>query len=96
MATTKSRIPTFSSLEEAAEFWDAHDSAEFEHEFEDVDDVKLIGLKRDGTMILWFRPETIALLSERAQEAGTTPTLLARRWVLDQLGLPGDQDLGRD
>ncbi len=93
---TGSRIPAFNSIEEAAEFWDTHDSAEFEDEFEEVDDVRFIGLKGDGAMILWFRPETIALLTERAKEHGTTPTLLARRWVLEQLGLPGDQDLGQD
>lgn len=90
MTTTKSRIPTFASIEEAAEFWDTHDSGEFE----DIDDVKVIGLKRDGTMILWFGPKAIARLSGRAADLGTTPTLLARRWVLEQLGLPGDQDLG--
>lgn len=93
-SATESRIPTFSSIEEEAEFWDTHDSTEIEDEFEDADDVKIIGLKRDGTMLLWFRPETIALLTERAEAEGTTPTLLARRWILEQLGLPGDQDLG--
>lgn len=30
----KSRIPEFKSLEEAAEFWDTHSTADFEDEFE--------------------------------------------------------------
>lgn len=43
---TKSRIPAFSSTEEEAEFWDTHDSAEFEDEFETVTDVKFVKAKR--------------------------------------------------
>src|SRR5437899_3153261 len=38
----KSRIPTFKTIEEAAEFWDTHDSAEFEDEFEDVTNVRFV------------------------------------------------------
>ena len=33
----RSRIPDFASLEEEAEFWDTHDSTEFEDEWEPVD-----------------------------------------------------------
>lgn len=33
----KSRIPEFSTLEEEAEFWDTHDTTEFEDEFEPVE-----------------------------------------------------------
>lgn len=94
MTTTKSRIPTFASLDEAAAFWDTHDSADFEDEFEDADDVRLIGLQQDGKMTLWFGPEAVDRLTRRATELQTGPALLARRWVLEQLGLPGDQDLG--
>lgn len=93
-STTTSRVPTFATIDEAAAFWDTHDSTEFEDEFEDVDDVRFIGLKGDGTMILWFGPEAVERLTGQAQAVGTTPTLLARRWVLEKLGLPGDQDLG--
>ena len=32
----KSRIPHFNSIEEEAEFWDTHDSTEFEDEWEEV------------------------------------------------------------
>jgi len=30
---TKSRIPRFKSIEEEAEFWDNHDTTEFEDEY---------------------------------------------------------------
>jgi hypothetical protein len=33
----RSRIPDFATLEEEAEFWDTHDSAEFEDEWEPVE-----------------------------------------------------------
>lgn len=31
------RIPEFASIEEAAEFWDTHDTTEFEDEWETID-----------------------------------------------------------
>ena len=33
----RSRIPDFATLEEEAEFWDTHDTAEFEDEWEPVE-----------------------------------------------------------
>jgi hypothetical protein len=38
----KSRIPTFSTIEEEAEFWDTHDITEFEDELELVTDVRFV------------------------------------------------------
>ena len=43
----KSRIPSFQGIEEEAEFWDTHDSTEFEDEFEQVTDVRFV-VTRDG------------------------------------------------
>jgi CopG antitoxin of type II toxin-antitoxin system len=99
MASTKAenqtaaarRIPTFRSIEEAAEFWDSHDSAEFEDEFEEVTDVRMIGLLHDGRLILWLEPEQAAALRRQAKEQGTYPATLARRWILEHLGLPIEQ-----
>jgi hypothetical protein len=39
---TKSRIPTFSTIQEEAEFWDNHEITEFEEELELVTDVKFV------------------------------------------------------
>jgi hypothetical protein len=87
----KNRIPTFSTVEEEAEFWDTHDSAEFEDEFEDVEDVKFIGVRRDGTVILWLEPEAVEALTQRAKEQGTGPAALARAWILERLGSPAGE-----
>ena len=38
----KSRIPTFKTIEEAAEFWDTHSLADFEDELEEVADVRFV------------------------------------------------------
>ncbi len=39
---TKSRIPTFKSIEEEAAFWDTHSSEEFADELTPVENVKIV------------------------------------------------------
>ncbi len=46
---TKSRIPTFHTLEEEAAFWDSHSSEEFADELTPVEDVKFV---KAGSKIL--------------------------------------------
>lgn len=89
---TQSRIPRFATVEEEAEFWDTHDITEFDDELETVTDARFIGLKRDGTLLLWLEPEAAATLSERAAREGTTPGHLARRWVLEHLKVQPDTE----
>ena len=84
----QSRIPTFETIEEEAEFWDTHDTTEFEDEFEEVTDVRPIGLQRDGRLNLWLEPEAADALSRQAEEQGTGPALLALNWILERLGQP--------
>ena len=38
----RTKSPRFNTVEEAAQFWDTHDSAEFDDEFEDVSDVRFV------------------------------------------------------
>ncbi len=95
-APPPSRIPTFASIEEEAEFWDTHDTTEFEDEWEEVDDVVFIGLAPNGRMYLWFEPEVVAALSAEATAQGTYPARLARRWILEKLGFRGDLGTGPD
>jgi hypothetical protein len=84
---TKSRIPRFTRIEEAAEFWDTHDSAEFENQFETVDDVRFVVLRGEPAKSLTVRlPEdALAQLTAKANELGIDPSTLVRMWVLDQL-----------
>ena len=83
--TTASRIPTFATIEEEAEFWDTHSFSEFEDELEEVSGVKFISLWPDGKLILWLEPEQAAALTRQAAEQGTYPARLALSWVLERL-----------
>lgn len=85
-----SRIPDFRSWEEEAEFWDRHSFEEFEGELEEVTDIKLVGLSRDGRLFLWLEPEAAAALTKAAAEQGIGPGRLARRWVRERLGFSDD------
>ena len=58
MSETKkqSRIPTFNSREEEAEFWDTHDTADFEDEFEPMNVRFANNLSRASRYALRPRP----------------------------------------
>ena len=79
----QSRIPPFGSIEEAAEFWDTHDSADFEDEFEpvefeispDIHSVFVVEIEFDRAA--WDR------LRDFARERGVPLADLARQWVLE-------------
>ena len=81
------RIPQFESIEEAAEFWDTHDSAEFEDEWEEVDgEVRFIVTEpHRGLISLRFDEATMAALIERARREHTGPGTLVHRWVIQHL-----------
>ena len=87
-----SRIPTFSSVEEAAEFWDTHDSSEFEDEFEDVTgEVEIVGIRLPNAITLKLDEATLAALDERAAARGMGAATLAREWILERLQAPADE-----
>ena len=79
----KSRIPKFKSYEEEANWWDTHDTTEFEDEFKPVklEVVKplihILGVRLDA--------KTIDQLSEIGSELGIGPSTLVRMWVLEKL-----------
>lgn len=87
MATTKrkkSRIPRFRSREEEAEFWDTHDTTEFEDEFVEVKNVKVA---RPLAHILGVRldAKTIDKLGALGRKKGLGASTLARMWLLERL-----------
>lgn len=86
MATNKrkrSRIPKFKSYEEEAEWWDTHDTTEFEDEFKPVKLefakplVHILGVRLDA--------KTIDLLAKLGSEMGVGPSTLVRMWVMEKL-----------
>ncbi len=80
-----SRIPTFRSLEEAAEFWDTHDTTEFEDEFEEVTDVIFVPDQFENGVLVHLDEDALAALRVRANEQGIRPGALARIWILERL-----------
>ncbi len=85
MSKTKkqTRIPTFNSPEEEAEFWDTHDTADFEDEFERTE-VRFAKNLSQGITVR-FTAETLATLRATARKKGIGPTTLARMWILERL-----------
>src|SRR6266511_6187450 len=86
--TGKNRIPDFKTIEEAAEFWDTHDSTEFEDEWEPVEgELRFIVVKPGPkkSLTLHLPEETLAALKKRAGELGVRPSALARLWIYERL-----------
>ena len=80
---TKSRIPVFKSVQEEAEFWDSHDTADFEDEFKPVK-VRFAKNLSEGLTIR-LDPETLEKIRIEASEKGIGPTTLVRMWVMERL-----------
>lgn len=78
-----SRIPAFQSYQEEAEFWDTHDTTDFEDEFKPVK-VRVAKNLSDGLTVR-LDPKTLAALRERAEDKGIGPTTLVRMWILEHL-----------
>jgi predicted DNA binding CopG/RHH family protein len=79
----KSRIPDFQSYEEEADFWDTHDTTDYEAEFQPVQ-VRFAKNLSEGITIR-FDPDSLRKLRQRAREKGMGPTTLARMWILERL-----------
>ncbi len=79
----QTRIPAFTSREEEAEFWDTHDTADFEDEFERTE-VRFAKNLSQGITVR-FTAETLATLRATAQRKGIGPTTFARMWILERL-----------
>lgn len=79
----KSRIPRFKSYEEEAEWWDSHDTTEFEDEFKPVKLefvkplVHILGVRLDA--------KTIDQLANLGSEMGIGPSTLVRMWIMEKL-----------
>jgi predicted DNA binding CopG/RHH family protein len=76
-------IPEFASIEEEAEFWDKHDTTDFEDQFKPIK-VRFAKNLTEGITIR-FDPETLTKLREQAKKRGLRPTTLARMWIMEHL-----------
>jgi len=80
----KSRIPRFKSIEEEAEFWDTHDTTEFEDEFVEVKRV-FVARPLIHTLAVRMDARTIDRLAVVGRKKGMGPSTLARMWLLERL-----------
>ena len=79
----KSRIPEFKTIEEEAEFWDTHDTTDYEDEFKPVK--ARFADKLFDRVTIPVDADTLAQLDTLAREEELNATALARRWVLERL-----------
>ena len=78
-ASVSKRLPEFATLEEAATYWDTHDSAEFEDEFQPVE--LEIARPLIHSLEVDFDGATFQRLVAQARRSGLGPSALVRTWV---------------
>jgi hypothetical protein len=80
------RLPDFSNMTiaEEAEWWDTHDTAEYEHEFVD-DDLVFVPGGRKRPMTVRLEPELVSALTSEAKARGVGASTLARMLIIEHL-----------
>lgn len=76
-------MPTFDSIEEARDFWDAHDTTEFEDEWQPAD-IEVVGPPRHR-LSLTFDSETLRRVLALARKQGVGPTESLQALAIDAL-----------
>lgn len=84
------RIPSFANIEEEAEFWDTHDTADFPDEFTPVE-VK-VNLELAEKLTLRLDRADRDALTRFAKKKGIGPSTLARIWVKEHLRQEAETD----
>jgi predicted DNA binding CopG/RHH family protein len=79
----KSRIPDFKNYEEEAKWWETHNLADYQDEFEIVEAEFDKNLSHGLTIRL--DPETLNKVRSLAKKKGIGPTTLIRMWILEDL-----------
>ena len=77
------RIPEFKNREEEAEFWETHDTTEFEDEFKEVR--VRVAQRLSHILAVRLDARTIDRLAEVGRAKGLGPSTLARMWLLERL-----------
>jgi predicted DNA binding CopG/RHH family protein len=88
----KSRIPEFASRQEEADWFDAHDMADYQDEFTTVK-ARFAKNLSEGLSIRLDKA-TLENLRQQAHEKGIGPATLVRMWILEHMR-ESTQDHGR-
>jgi hypothetical protein len=78
----KSRIPQTDSIQKLAEFWDTHDSTDFEDELEEVTEPVFV---RGAPIKVQLGSDEAEAVSQIARAEGVSQEELVRGWVLEGL-----------
>jgi hypothetical protein len=87
-----SRIPSFATIEEEAEFWDTHDVMDFEDELEPIEDLVIGPIRTSRGLIVRFSGDVLERMERIAALKGTSPSSMARMWI--EQGI--EQEIRRD
>ena len=85
MKRKKEIIPKFKSLEEEANFWDAHSFADYWGEFKDVKVIIDLKKPKDDTLIVRLQKGFRNQLEKIARSKGLNVSTLARMWLIEKL-----------
>lgn len=78
------RIPTFASDEEAAEFWDAHSTADYTAELEPAPDIRF-SIQNLKQISLRLSPKQISSLKLISTRKGIGYQTMVRMWIAERL-----------
>lgn len=76
-------IPPFKTLEEEAEFWDTHDTADLGKV--PLMELPLIEPEKEEVLSLRVQRSVKDRLQKAAWKRGINPTTLARMWIIERL-----------
>jgi hypothetical protein len=85
---TRSRIPSFKTIEEEAAFWDTHSIADYLDEMQIVTDVRFVPARPKKAITVRLEQSAIETLSRQALEQGVSRSSLVRLWILERLRQP--------
>ena len=80
-----SKIPKFKSLEEEANFWDAHSFADYWDEFKPVDVLVELAKPKEETLVLRVNKDIKKKLEQVAKAKGVTISTVARILLTEKL-----------
>lgn len=79
----KSKIPEFTSYDEEAKWWESHNLADYQDEFETVK--VRFGKKLSAGLNIRLDPTTLTKLRHEANQKGIGPTTLVRMLIMEHL-----------
>ena len=91
-STKKLPIPTFSSYEQEANFWDTHDTTDYAFEPVCVKVAKPLG----NIVSVRFETETLKKIDEQAESKGLGTASLIRMWTMERLNATTQPSLYED